>query len=411
MRVKPLIVGLPLVIAGFFAASAATATATPRRVAVLNAAADQPTGAALAERLREALAAAAALEPLPGGELARALEQPLDDPGASAALAAARDAVALAAAAYVDFQYDEGLAQVARAERALLSLAPTPEVTALLAEANFQAALNYLGRGQEARALEALRACRRLDPSRVELDRARYLPEVVTAFDAAAIALDPSGRLDVTAAYDGAAVQVNGADAGATPLRLALPPGVHYVWGTFPEHRVAGHRLEIAVGQDVAVRLRLEPLAADERARELRRELSAAAGDAPPAGIAAAARTVALLTGVDAVIVVGTVDGALALAIYDGRTDRLTDWREVADVPPPRLVAPLLPQRTPELPPEQPPGPPVGPPDDRTRWHERGWVQASISGTVALAVVGILVFALSDSEPKEVIGSYGGFRR
>jgi tetratricopeptide (TPR) repeat protein len=338
--------------------------------------------------VRAALDQAEELAPVPAGDLSRALENLLPARSLVAdQLGEAAEALARAGAAFTRFDYDAALAELAVAEQALLAAPPEPAVMAALADLSFQAGLIHVAADDTARALRAFRAVRRLDPERSALDPARYPPSVVELYDQSARPVPASGRIRVSAPYDGTAIHLDGVDAGTTPLEIPAAPGIHYVHASYPDHRVWGARVEMA-GPQAEVKVRLERMTVDERGRELRRR----ALDGAP--WAEAARAAAALTGVDAVVLIRGTAGKLETALFDANRGRLSDWR-AADVEPGTLVAPLVPPPpVAELPPEQPPI--VDPGGDRP-WYRKTWGRAAIGGAAVVIVSGI-VWAVSGDD-------------
>lgn len=392
---RPVVAGpsaISVLVAGAFWLSTGSVDAAPRRVAVVNGAADQDAGAALAAQVREALEEAEELAPIPAGDLSRALEHRLPESSVVAdQVAEADEALARAGAAFTRFDYDAALAELAVAEQELLEAPPAPTVLVRLADVNFQAGLIHIAGDDTARALRAFRAVRRLDPARTELDPARYPPSVVELYAQSGDPVPASGRIRVSAPYDGTAIHLDGAEAGATPIELPAAPGIHYVHASYPDHRIWGQRVEM-LGPQAEVKVRLERLTVDERGRELRRRTL---DGEPWAGAAAAA---AALTGVDAVVLIRGTEDELETALYDAGSGRLSDWR-AADVDPGLLVAPLVP--APRVAIEGPEQPPIVGPGERP-WYQKTWGRAAIGGT-ALVVVSGIVWALSGGDERVTI--------
>jgi hypothetical protein len=245
-------------------------------------------------------------------------------------------------------------------------------------------------------------AARRLDPSRRELDPARYMPEVVKAFAGAGAAAAP-GTIQVRSPFDGAAVYIDGHPAGLTPASVRVSAGVHYVTATLDDFRVTGARVALAAGATEVAEVRFERLSTDERARGLRRRLVAGGSSLRDTAVAAVA-----VSGADAVILVvdpqkpGTL-GAPVIVLFDPRTDVLGEPERLSATADNKAVdaaiAPLAPLRVTDVVDREPPGAGVtvrrgsgddrGEPADRP-WWKRRWVQASIAGGLAVGVVGVV---------------------
>ena len=152
-----------------------------------------------------------------------------------------------------------------RAERLLMDHAPNEQIRAALADVAFQLGLVYLGQKDLESTKRAFRSVRFVAPDK-ELDPARYPPNVVEAFRAAAPATELA-PLSITTAFDGLAVFIDGKLRGKTPLEVSLPVGTHYVTVTGDLFVPIGGKAN--VGTDPI--LRLEPLnkSAAQRARAL----------------------------------------------------------------------------------------------------------------------------------------------
>lgn len=407
--ILPVALALALVLTGSIDRQA-HAQVAPRRVAVVNAAADQDAGARLAESLRRALTFHAHLAPVPAGDLARALEAPLVPPHANpAALEEARATLEQARAAMARFAYDEALQALRRAEQRLLGLIPSEPVHALLARVVFERGRILLQR-RDPGALQELALARRLDPSWDELDPSVYLPEVVQAFanagDAGGAGADgaaamPQATVEVTALFDGAAVYIDGRRAGRTPVRAHLVPGVHYVAGTFADHHVAGER--VVLGQESRqVKLRFGRVTVDDRARNWRIGLVQAAPltGIPRLRVTEIARSAAELSAADAVLLI-TDDraGTLHIAIHDQEASTPSAWRPVVATSIDGLLASLAAARRDRgLVSGVAPAPR---PEPGSLWS-RPWVKAAVGTGIAASVLAIALRTLAAPGDQEV---------
>jgi hypothetical protein len=399
-------------VAAFFAVTALLALAAPqadaapRRVAVVNAAADQNAGAAAAVELRRVLGDLEPLAPIPAGNLARSLERPLAGQTATErAVAAAREALARAQSHYQSFALDRALSELARAESGLIGLVPDDAVRAVLAEIELRRGVILMGKPDRSAATAAFRLARTLAPDRTSLDAAVFDPEVVKTFAAAAPG-EPDATLEITTAYDGAQLYVDGRPATGPAVRVSA--GRHLVAASFPEHRSAGQIVELTGGQTRAIKLELWPMSSDEQAAALRRDLADGAGTAE---LVAAAQRVATLTGLDAVILIrGATPGQIDVAVYDGRSGKLGDWAPLQGADPKELLASILPAA--RVAPVRPPieiRPPLPPPPEVPWWKQRKW-QATIGGGAAVTILGILVYSLATDDGSGMVGgTWGGF--
>lgn len=378
------------VLLGALAPGVARAQRPPRAIAVIEATAAPSTDA-------EATEVAAALEAqlqreadliLVVSDRRAALRGAIPDDSraplteARAALADVRDVLA---------RFDHGAA-VAAADAAIaraVDVAPGEELLAVIADLALARGLALLGDGAAPDARASFALVHRLSPGRT-LDPARYLPEVVAAFDAARATGDPA-TLDV-AADDGAEVWVDGARIGPAPAVIQLAPGLHCVTVT-GERLVARGQLVDVPHAGATVTLDAAEAAPAVVLHRLRARLVAATGDVERAVVVA--EILRLVGGQDAIVVARDDAGALVARIYSGRAGTLGDARPAKDATPVDLIKPLRPLKVPVR------GggddrPPVTPPiDTPPAWYERRWVQVSIGGTVVAGVVASVVYAMT----------------
>lgn len=376
--------------------------AAPRRVAIVNGAADQKAGAKGAAELRRLVGQLEPLTPLPSGNLSRALEDSLPDKTEiERGLDAATEALERAERHLASFNLGLALSELSRVEGQLAAMAYDRRVLATLATINVRRGLVYMSMPDRAAALEAFRLTRLLDPARRSLDAAAFDPVVSKAFADAGAERPVDARLEITTAYDGASVYVDGVLAERQPVEVAA--GWHVVTATFPEHRSAGAMVEVKSGQTRAMRLDLWPQSSIERATALRRQLADTRDDA---AYRAAAQAVAALTASDAVLIVrGATPGELDVAVFDQRDNTVSKWMALQGARPKVLLADILPSV--EIVPvgpgpiEFPPPPPPPAP-----WYKQPRWQAVMGGSAAVTVAGILLFALSgDDGPSTTGGS------
>ncbi len=372
-------------------ALALPAAAAPRRIAVLNAAQDGAAGARASRELRERMTGEPELSPLEPGDLSRALEGEL--PAGSPAERAAAEAqphLEAAAAAMARFDHPQARRALARAEAALLALAPEPSLVELLARVSFETGLVHLREQNRGLALDAFRLVHRLIPEGPALDPARYPPEVVKAFDAARKAPSGGARLEVSSTFDRVALYLDGARIGATPLALEITAGPHYLVASAPGFAARGSRIDAAPGDRVALDLDLARLSVAERGLAARQRAGAAPGRRE---LRLAVRSVAIIADVDAVLVIGDGGGGLTASVYQRAGDRLSVARPV-DPEVGKLLGLVLPAPV--------PGPADllfgGRPQAPAAWYQKPWGVLSIGGAVVVAVVGVVALT-SLSEP------------
>jgi hypothetical protein len=385
-RSRPLILVLAVV------ALPGSASAAPRRIAILNAAANGDSGSSAAASLRQALLGEQPdLSPLAAGDLSRALEEALPtESEVDVALRQARAQLDAASEAIAHFEQAVARRTLGRAESLLLSVEPDERVIQLLAEVSFQAGLVHLRDQNKGLAIDAFRQVARLTPERKALDPARYPPEVIQSFEAARRPNGPPGVLDVSATFDGVPVYLDGVRIGVTPLRTSISPGPHVLLLAAAEFLPAGQKLDAAPRERIPLMIELDRLPLARRASEMRRRLAAAPGPRRDS-LRRAGRDVALLAGVDAVLVVG--DGP-AVAVYERNADRLSLFRPV-DREVRRLFGLLLPAPA--------PGPtdllPVDEREEPGPWYRRPWAVASLSSGTILTILGVFILTGQTDAP------------
>jgi hypothetical protein len=168
--------------------------------------------------------------------------------------------------------------QLAEARRLAEAALDLPEGPVIYADACLRlgVVLHQLGRAGEGDALMRLAAT--LDPGRT-VSIAAFAPDVVSAYEAARGAEAPAVPVRITATLADAgapagpgapaqavAIEIDGRPAGAAPLALALPAGLHVVVARAPGHRSQARVVTVAAGpaagaQAIAVALAPEPLA------------------------------------------------------------------------------------------------------------------------------------------------------
>jgi len=314
------------VLAGVALASA-TAAAGDRQVgfAVLaDSEADSRRGDRAIEAVRPDLARHG-LASIPAGDVRDALEAPLP-PGSSSAgaVARARKQLDTARESYSRFEYERALADLEAVDRLLLAREPSPQLIEVLVQRHLLAGLIHEGRRRPAEARRSFRLVRHLDPSRRSLDAAEYRPQVVALF---AQAIRDDGRrasLLISTTPAGASVWLDGRPAGEAPLQLQLSPGYHWIVAGAPGHRPHGAILDADPARsEPAEQLSLDPRSPAERARELRRDLGAAAIDRERR---AAARELARIAGADVLVLVRARGARVEATVFDARRGALSAW-------------------------------------------------------------------------------------
>lgn len=390
--------------------AATSASAAPRRVSIVNLAADQAAGRRASDHVRGTLATVAPLQAVRTGNLSRAFEHALPKGSpVDAALAVATKALESAREARARFDDAAALAELARAERALLAMTTEPRARAMLATLNLQSA-RILSAKNPKRALLHFRLVRALDPKLTTLDPAKFAPSAIKLFKSAATPARSKAFARITASFDGATVFIDGKPRGKAPLSLELEPGIHYLAAQFPNQKSSGQRIVLQPNQRTAINLTLTPMSSEERARALRKAVVASPLPPGDTRYIETARAAASIAGVDAVVVIRTnPEGEVSVASFDARAGKLGRWHAL-DAPAKELFAVLLPVVV--APPPNGRGrrviPPPPPPP--VPWYKQRRYQFAIGGGVA-TVVGILAVVLTrGGEPQTVEGpTWGGF--
>ena len=340
----------PLVLTGL-AIPERTADAAPRQVVIINAAADQQAGFSAASRVRRILSTDPDLDPLPSGDLARGFEAEIT--GETAEQVALRAAKVLYAEAenLFDVQFENKRARTTldRAERILLSVAPTEDITARLADVNFLYGLIHLFEQNRGLALDSFLRCRLLDPNRGELNPGAFKPDIVTAFKEAGARVKnkKSANVSISATFD-VPIYIDGIDYGMSPVNVDLLPGQHYIVAAAPEYKTASISIDAAANETISQKLELREIARDEQARNLRAR-AIAGGTIENGALASLAKAATSLANVDAAILITDgAEGPMA-TVYDGVPDRLS-YSRAADDEVGKMLGLLVPVPQPVLP-------------------------------------------------------------
>lgn len=361
--------------------AAAPARADERAVLVVDATEDGGA-AAMVARINVALGPDPSLAPI-AARFVEALRKPTPvDIGwraeGEAALSEARESLAR-------FAYPHAADRARAAQDAVASAAGDPTAPALLADLAFVEGMAIAGEAGLPAAAPTFALVHRLDPGR-RLDPARYLPEVVEAFAAAAVPAAPSGSLLVTAS-GAAEVLIDGVAVGAEPATVSVSAGPHIVTVRGPDIVARGRRVESAIGQTVSVPLTVVIASDAVRLGRARDRLVAATSDA--ARVDAITRLLSLVDARDAVVVATDAAGAVVARLYTA-SDGLGRPRVVGDdvagvlqplrprARPPAVVALAAPAPIPE----------DGP------WWRRRWAKATFgisAGAIVLGVVAMIV--------------------
>lgn len=367
------------------AIAAGSARADERAVLVVDATADG-RAAPVAARLNAALGPAPELRPVELS-LVEALAAPTPiDPRplitATAALDEARQRMAR-------FATREALIVAQDAIDGLAGYAGDPAARTVLADLAFVEGL-ALADGDLAASRPAWSLVHALEPGRT-LDPARYPPEQVEAFAAAATPAPGAGAVMI-AAPGATEILVDGAVIGREPAVAQLAPGPHVITARGDDIVPVGRRVVATAGQTVRVDLVPVLAATPVRAARARDRLRGATDDAT--------RFAAL----SALLEIGAADDAIVLVMVDGDAVATRLYTRAGGLGPPtpvtddlgavlRALRPLPPPRPPRV-----PEPPRLPPVPELPWYEQRWARASMGALGGLVVVAVVVAIVTRGE-------------
>lgn len=275
----------------------------------------------------------------------------------------------------------------------LHTVLPTARVVTLYAQLAFIRGQAQLGERKPDDAAAWFALVHRLDPAFAP-DPARYLPEVVQAFNAAKPGLPGAGTINITAS---GRIWLDGREVGVAPGPIAAPAGVHVIWLTGDERLTRGARVTVAASTAATVDIAEAPASDQVRVGRARAALRVAWPD-PTARAAAMKKLAELLQVKDAVLLTMSNGKVIAQTWRDASADRLPGFsalRELRPDKPNEVLAILAPPKPKAEPTPQIVIPPI---TEKPRWYERRVVQVGIGAGVVALVVGSVVLARSLSE-------------
>ena len=364
--------------------SAPPPAAAPRPVAIIDLSGLDPAAEQLAKQLSAELQVHPDLAPIPDPTLIGELIGRFEDENQTQ-LDAAKAAVAAAETDLGRFQFAGAASEASGGHASLHRVTPSPLAIERYADLAFAYGQARLGERAAAEAHDAFALVHRLSAGRV-LDAARYLPEVVQAFEAARA---PSTRAGTLVIEGAGRVWIDGKDAGTAPGEREVASGMHVVWLTGPDRETRGARVSVAPGGRAVVRI--EDAAADDKLKVRRvRALLRAAPD--PTARAAAMKQLAQLVRVSDAVLLSSVNGQLIVQTWRDPEPGFSALREVKERSPRELLAPLAPVREVAAPPDEPPIviPPIV---EQPRWWQRRSVQLSTAGAVVAGVAAAILYA------------------
>lgn len=357
-----------------------------RQVAIIDLVGDEEAGQ-LGRALAAQLVRHRELAPLADPAIAATLIGPVFDED-GAAVESARRALADAEDALARFELSVAAARAAAGQAELNNVQPTPAVMALYAELAFVLGQAKHADGDGPAARSNFLLTQRLAPDR-NLDPARYLPDVITAFRQAR--RSGGGRVPVQIRGQGTAY-VDGQSVGAAPLSLDLAPGAHVIHLFSPSRLARGTRIEVSpTAPSVVV---LPDARANLSVIVARGRRAAIAAAADPLALTTAVAQLARLIGISDVVVLARNEGALSVQAWRDRPPGAGMIHPISDGD---AVAAVLLDLAPPAIEEQ-----VAPPsvvirgESQPSWYQRRWVQVSVAGALAVIATAIVLSASSD---------------
>ncbi|NVB81278.1 MAG: hypothetical protein HOV81_22975 [Kofleriaceae bacterium] len=368
------------------AAGEGRARAERRPVAVVSLSEDADASL-LANDLYRALVNHPELQPLPDLLFNPALQGPFfgtvgakefDDQLARARLARS-DADAALKLARPDFRTAESAAR--RGTQALGEVAPTSEMLALYADLVFDLGQAQLIQGKSKDANESFTLVHRLDPSK-RPDPARYLPEIIDAYNATA---PKGGRLAKLLVKGMGRVWIDGIEQklGANNM-FEVDEGLHLVQLTGPEREPRGELVHVPQAAEIEI----APALATEDLKVKRARVALAQVQDPVSRASAIRRLAQLLHVNDAVVIWRSPQNKLLVQTWRHPEPGFSAIKEHGNEKALDLLAPLAPPREVEPIETDPVVPPIL---VEKKWYQKRWVKASAVASV-LAIAATVVF-------------------
>jgi hypothetical protein len=259
-----------------------------------------------------------------------------------------------------------------------------PVVLPLYAQLTFLRAQALLGSPrQAAEASAAFALAHRLYPQFVP-DAARYLPEVVEAYDAAKRRWTGKGKLEIVGHGQ---LWIDGKSLGKAPIEIELDAGPHVIWLTGVDRFTAGSHTMVEAGKKTKLEIDDSPT---DFPTKVHRARAALRGAPDPTARAAAMRALADLVKVGDAILLSSANGKLIAQTWNaGTNDQKPGFSSLREVTkndtPLKLLEPLAkPKAQPAPVKEEGPKPLV----DKRRWYEKSPYQASMVVGVLVVIVG-----------------------
>jgi hypothetical protein len=284
--------------------------------------------------------------------------------------------------ALTSYRFDAAQESAKNGQQELQQVTPSIDAIKLYAQLCFvrgQALLGIPRQAHEATAQFAL--AHRLDPAFVP-DPARYLPDVVQAFEAATRRWNGKGTLVVAG---NGRLWVDGKETGMAPAEVEVEAGPHVVWLTGTDRRTTARDTLVEFGRKTKLVIPDEPATL---ALKVRRARAALAYAKDPAGRGAAMNVLAKIVNVRDAVLLLNVNGKVVVQTWnDGTTADKRGFSKLEErkfETPLQLLAPLAPPKKAAEPTGEIPKKLV----DERRWYQRRTWQATVAVGVLAALVG-----------------------
>jgi len=361
----------------------AIAHAERRPVAVIDLSAD-PKTEQLAKDLNPVLLGHPDLQPIPDPSVAAELFGLFRDDDQDH-IANALNSKQTAEGQLAQYSFETANESAGNGQGELREVVPSAAVILLYAKLAFIRGQAQLGMPRQASdAPSSFALAHRLDPSFVP-DAARYLPDVVQAYEAAKKRWSGKGMLGVVGH---GRLWIDGKDSGIAPADVELDAGPHVVWLTGPDRVTAAKQILVEATKKVKLEIADAPASKRLKVRRARAALRYAPD---PAARAAAMRVLADLVEVRDAVLLSSANNKVIVQTWNaGTRDQAPGFsalRELQNEKPIDLLTPLAPP-VPKVDNPKPDEPKPKPIVDNRRWIERPKWQVSIAVGVIAAIIG-----------------------
>ncbi len=363
----------------------------PRRAVGVIDLTDTKEGEDLAKVLGNELNNHKQLKPIDDQSLFAELIGTVEDEDA-APLEDARKSMASAEQQLAQFSFVNAANSAIAGQDRLAHATPKPAVIAVYAELAFVLGQARLGERKPELAASAFALAHRLNPSFTP-DAARYLPEIVQAFEAAKIANLGTGSIRVTGT---GRVSIDGAEVGnllPPPSGSTVRPtatfdviaGPHVVWLTGAERDPRAKQVNVIAQQKEQADIDDAPTGLPTRVRRARLALKLAPDASARATLM---KQLATLLKVSDAIILTSMNGKTMVQTWRDRAPGFSPSRERKNEKPIALLAPLAPPLVAKVQPkiEDPVVPKL--PIVEKRWYQRRTWRAGMVATGVAVVAG-----------------------